>query len=448
MKEKLDFIRPGQIWAIVGESTSGHSALLQEMEAKDIERLSFKHDFRNLSHTADFYYQQRFNSSDSEDTMTVQNHLNDQHKNEGYWTAEKLIGKLHLQPLLDEQLIKLSNGETKRLLLAAALIKNPEILLLDHPFTGLDADTREEFNELIKEITVAGTTVIIASGPSEIPGAVSHIAVMQNGKIIHQGERETFKASLFGIEHEVKIDVEKLLQLLAYRQISRYEIIASMKNVTIKYNDKIILDSINWEVRQGEKWSLSGPNGAGKSTLLSLINGDNPQAYANDITLFDRRRGSGESIWDINKETGFVSPELYQYFPTDSSTLQVVESGFYDTVGLFRASDPLKAALSLQWMEFMHIGKYANMLFSRVPASIQRLCLLSRALVKNPALLILDEPSQGLDNFQQLFFTRLIDIICHHSNVTLIYVSHYPEHIPPSVSRRISLRNGRIENIV
>jgi molybdate transport system ATP-binding protein len=217
-----------------------------------------------------------------------------------------------------------------------------------------------------------------------------------------------------------------------------------MTDVNVEYDGRKILQHINWHVKQGERWALTGPNGAGKSTLLSLVNGDNPQAYANDIMLFDRKRGSGESIWDIKKQTGFVSPELYQYFPTDSSCLHVIESGFYDTVGLFRQTDPDLEAICLQWMKMMNIKKFAQRLFSMVPSSVQRLCLLARAIVKNPTLLILDEPTQGLDMSQQQFFTQLIDDICSISDVTVIYVSHYEHHIPKAVTKKIQLNNGKV----
>ena len=150
------------------------------------------------------------------------------------------------------------------------------------------------------------------------------------------------------------------------------------------------------------------------------------------------------SIWDIKQKCGFVSPELFQYFPTDNNCPQVIESGFYDTLGLFRMSDPQRAALALRWMAVFGIDKYAKTLFRNIPASAQRLCLLARALIKNPSLLILDEPCQGMDNEQLQMFRQIIDTICLSSNLTLIYVTHYPEEIPTVVTQYIHLNMGEV----
>jgi len=441
---QLSFIQQGQLWAIVGESDSGHSSLVNSVQGKSIENVSLKHQFRNLSNTRDFYYQQRFNSSDSEDALTVMQHLSSISENRGFWNLNNVIATLRLEDLLEEQVIKLSNGETKRLLIASALIKNPELITLDHPLTGLDTSIRAQFSVILEEIANSGTMVIMATNPMEIPDTITHVAVMQNENIIFTSEKEKYDPAQFNFGHHLQIDKEELYDLTSFHHNNPFSIIIQMTNVNVEYDGKKILQNINWTVKQGERWSLTGPNGAGKSTLLSLVNGDNPQAYANDIILFDRKRGTGESIWDIKKQTGFVSPELYQYFPTESSCLHVIESGFYDTVGLFRPTDPEKEAVSMRWMKLMHIHQYAFRLFSMVPASAQRLCLLARAIVKNPPLLILDEPTQGLDLSQQQFFTQLIDDICDHTKVTVIYVSHYEHHIPKAVNKRIFLKNGKI----
>lgn len=462
-------ITPGQHWAIIGASGSGKTSLLQaiagnlQLRKGTIERnltsyqstvtdyhqliafVASRHHFRNLSNTTDFYYQQRFNSSDSEDALTVSDYLdevNRQHPAAHGWTTEKTIELMQLGPLADKQLIKLSNGETKRLMIAVALIKNPLLLLLDNPLAGLDIETRESFNNIINLIAASGIGVVMATSAGEIPAAITHVALLQNNTVkvmpkanFNPAQMETEETNAF------KADIKPLL---TNYPAPIFEDVVRMRDVVISYGEKVILNHVNWQIKQGERWALLGHNGAGKSTLLSLINGDNPQAYANDIVLFDKKRGSGESIWDIKRKTGFISPELYQYFPAESNCLQAIESGYYDTVGLFRSSDKQKAERAMQWMQVLEIDQYARKLLKYIPAGAQRLCLLARAMIKNPTLLILDEPCQGLDEHQQQYFKNLIDKICAETNVTLIYVTHYAHQIPNSVSQVLKLDGGKV----
>ncbi|WPU96585.1 ATP-binding cassette domain-containing protein [Mucilaginibacter sabulilitoris] len=474
-------INKGENWALIGESGSGKSALLQtiagrfnitggtityyfgeelansqansngvNLNNKLIALVEPRHHFRNLSNTTDFYYQQRYNSSDSEDALTVDDYLlsiKSIMRPGTSWTLDKALTLLNLHSLRDKQLIKLSNGETKRLMLAAALLKNPVLLLLDNPLTGLDVKTREEFNGIIEQITASGISLIMATSVHEIPGAISHIAVLKNGAIVHEASKAEFNPARFEADNTDSIDTSELSSLLNIdKNPVAYNWIVKMDKVHIKYGDKVILEDVNWDIKTGQRWALLGHNGAGKSTLLSLINGDNPQAYANNIILFDKKRGTGESIWDIKKKIGFVSPELHQYFPTDNSCLQVIESGYYDTLGLFRPSNKDRAEIALRWMKALEIDKYARVLLKNIPASAQRLCLLARALIKNPALLIFDEPCQGMDDHQQLHFKNLVDTICNLSNVTLIYVTHYQHEIPNSVNRMLRLDKGKVVN--
>jgi len=463
-------IKKGEQWAIVGESGSGKTSLLNaiagnlQLSKGEIIRhfanqpainyhhliafVAAKHHFRNLSNTADFYYQQRYNSSDSEDALTVTDYLKSVPAAESglhYWNFEQTTQLLQLTPLLDKQLIKLSNGETKRLMIAAALLKNPRLLLLDNPLAGLDIATRAEFNTIIHQIAASGITIVLATGPHEIPRAITHVGILKNGTLTSIG-REQYQPNA-----EAEPNVTKTFNLdglLSQYPAPPYQDIVRMNDVHIQYGAKVVLNAVNWQIKQGERWALLGHNGAGKSTLLSLINGDNPQAYANDIILFDKKRGSGESIWDIKKKTGFISPELYQYFPTDSTCLQAVESGYYDTIGLFRPSDKTKAQKAMQWLKVLEIDQYARQLIKNIPASAQRLCLLARAMIKNPPLLILDEPCQGLDEHQQQNFKNLVDSICQATNITLIYVTHYTHQIPNSVDKVLKLEAGMVSKNV
>lgn len=471
-------INQGEHWAIAGESGSGKSALLQTIAGnlnavggtvyyrffeeyiqqhpeqrgyvthhKLMALVEPRHHFRNLSNTTEFYYQQRYNSSDSEDALTVIEYLDTIKPLTGgnsYWTLDKITSVLKLESLKEKQLIKLSNGEGKRLRIAAALMKNPVLLLLDSPLTGLDVETRQEFNAIISAIAASGITIIMATSPYELPDIITHVALLKNGGVSWRGPKQQFKTQLAALPQASGIDKAEIKALLNLTAADTYQQVVRMKDVRIKYGHNVVLDNINWDVKQGDKWALLGHNGAGKSTLLSLVNGDNPQAYANDIILFDRKRGSGESIWDIKKKTGFVSPELHQYFPVDNSCLQVIESGYYDTLGLFRQSNPKRAEIALRWMKALEIDKYARVLLKNIPASAQRLCLLARALIKNPPLLIFDEPCQGMDEHQVQHFKTLVDTICSLSNVTLIYVTHYQHEIPDSVDKVLKLEKGKV----
>jgi molybdate transport system ATP-binding protein len=424
---------------ILSKKVTSHHKLVALVEPR--------HHFRNLSNTTEFYYQQRYNSSDSEDSLTVTEYLESIKPLTGsnsYWGLNKIASVLKLENLKEKQLIKLSNGEGKRLRIAAALMKNPVLLLLDSPLTGLDIETRREFNHIISEIAASGINIVMATAPNELPDVITDVALLKDGSINWQGPKDQFKTHLAALPPNTGIDKDEIAALLNLDAAEPYQQIVSLKNVTIKYGENVVLDNINWQVKPGDKWALLGHNGAGKSTLLSLVNGDNPQAYANDIVLFDRKRGSGESIWDIKKKTGFVSPELHQYFPTDNSCLQVIESGYYDTLGLFRPSNPKRAEIALRWMKALEIDKYARVLLKNIPASAQRLCLLARALIKNPPLLIFDEPCQGMDAHQVQHFKTLVDTICSLSNVTLIYVTHYQHEIPDSVNKVLKLEQGKV----
>lgn len=469
-------IKQGEHWALTGNDEKGRSTLLETIAGKlpvaggnvlypflaqfqrenpvqsppaswhkPISLVSSRHNFSSLSRTEELFYQQRYNASAADDSPTVEEHLAEvkSYADNPIWAFDKTVAALNLHSLMDRRLIKLSNGETRRVLLAEALLRNPAILLLENPLVGLDVGMRQELNKLITSVTQSGITVVMATAPGEIPDALTHVAVWDKGEKMQVMPKQAFRSGESSNHRQGKADVSEIQALLADPVPASFHTVVSMENVTVQYGEKTVLDHINWTVRQGDRWALVGHNGAGKTTLLSLINADNPQAYANQVTLFDRRRGSGESIWDIKRHIGFVSPELFQYFPGSQLCEHVIESGFYDAVGLNRESQPAKQARVLRWMQLLQIADLAGKPFRQVPVSGQRLCLLARALVKNPPLLILDEPCQGFDTSQQEHFKGLVDAICASSNITLIYVSHYQHEIPESVRHIMHLDNGK-----
>jgi molybdate transport system ATP-binding protein len=354
-----------------------------------------------------------------------------------------LFELLGLKNLLYKRLIQLSNGENKRVQLAMALLQKPDVLLLDNPFLGLDIEARNTLNGILESLAKNGISIIMVTSAQLIPELVTNVLAHNVKNQFHLHSRETYLQSHAIELPQIKIDKLLLEQLIADEDAD-FEVAVNMKNVHVQYGENIILDKINWTVSKGERWCLSGPNGAGKSTLLSLINADNPQAYANEIYLFDKRRGRGESIWDIKRRIGYVSPELHLFFDASVTTFDAIASGLFDTIGLFRAVNEEQAGIINSWMKLLKIDQLGNQLLHHLPLGKQRLVLLARALVKNPPLLILDEPSQGLDEEQSALFKNIIEQICEHSNKTLIYVTHLKTEIPSCVSKFIQLEKGRI----
>ncbi len=463
-------INKGECWAVTGPSGSGKTALLnilagnlplnsgtinyhfnrEQGNHKPVALVSLKHHFKDASNSAAFYYQQRFNSADAETTVTVSDYLaairpaamlNPQ------WTPALIINKFQLDDLLGKHLLMLSNGETRRLLIAAALLKNPAVLLLDNPFSGLDAGLRTIFGSLFQEIAASGISLVLTVPAKHIPSFVSHTAALHSGRLIFAGKKSAWRPADIVPDAKPDINGEDIARLFNSQSTGSYRSIINMNKVNVAYGTVQVLNNISWQVKPGERWALLGPNGAGKSTLLSLVNGDNPQAYANDIVLFDRQRGTGESIWDIKKKIGYVSPELYQYFPADQLCSQVIESGFHDTLGLFRPVQASRQEHILNWMKLLHMEQYAHRLFKNIPAGAQRLCLLARALVKSPPLLILDEPCQGLDEEQQQNFGQIIDAVCSLLPVTLVYVTHYMNELPGSIQHTLRLDKGKVISV-
>ncbi|RYD94123.1 MAG: ATP-binding cassette domain-containing protein [Sphingobacteriales bacterium] len=447
----LDFsVKRCEHWALTGnadvllQAIAGKKQVINgsTVKAQSVVLVGSTSQFKNLSNTGTFYHQQRFNSMDADDAQTVTQHLASIVPLGGnsYWKLQNALDKLNLSHLADKAIIKLSNGETRRLLLAEALLKNPALLLLDNPVAGLDITSRAAFNTLLQEVIASGIHIVVAVPEDEIPAAITHVAVIEGGNITSRQSIAGFKAR--GKANYVAFNGDLLKDLLNIQ--SDCQNIVSMKGVNIRYGDKVILDNIDWTVLPGERWAVLGHNGAGKSTLLSLINADNPQAYAVNISLFDKRKGTGESIWDIKKKIGYVSAELSKFFPPDQTCHQIIESGFYDTMGLFRKPASANAEIIKNWMDALEISAYADKIFARVPDNVKQLCLLARAMVKNPPLLILDEPCTGMDATQKLYFKTIINHICTTSNLTLIFVSHYPEEIPACVNRTLVLQNGSV----
>ena len=431
-----------EVWAILGPNGAGKSVLSGLIAGKIVSkndgeiRYGFDTDdfkvwrdvqvlaFDSVYGLADFreaYYQQRWHSSENDEMPTVGNML-------GADADPEILGLFSVDTLQEKKVNYLSSGELRKFLITKALLEKPKLLIIDNPYIGLDAGSRETLKNALRNLSGFSTAkvIFIFSDPADIPDFVTHILPVEKRKV---GKPTPLSGTR-------KSETEKrTFSTCSHHPVS----IVELNDITIRYGSKIVLEGINWRIGKGEKWVLSGPNGSGKSTLLSLINADHPQAYANDITLFGRKRGVGQSIWEVKKRIGYISPEMHTHYYQNIPAIDVVGSGLFDTIGTVYRCNSEQAEKAFKWLEYFGIAHLHDRSFIYLSSGEQRLVLLARAFVKEPELLILDEPLHGLDAVNKTKVLSIIDAYASQSGITLIYVTHYLDEVPSCATYRFEL---------
>ncbi|MBP5478228.1 MAG: ATP-binding cassette domain-containing protein [Bacteroidaceae bacterium] len=362
---------------------------------------------------------------------------------------DRLYDIFHLDQLVDKRVIMLSSGELRKFQLTKTLLTNPRVLIMDNPFIGLDVNARKQLHEFLtilsKETDIL--IILVLSKTDDIPLFVTHVIPVDDMDMKPKMTIAEYKASQPVPPSRVITDekAEAILSL-PYAKGSDDDAepgtqhVIDFKDVNIRYGERTILKDLSFSVLNGEHWALSGENGAGKSTLLSIVCADNPQAYANNIVLFDYKRGTGESIWDIKKHIGYISPEMHRAFMRDLPSIDIVASGLSDATGLYKKPKPEQMGICEFWMDVFGIAKYKDTTFLKLSSGEQRLVLLARAFVKDPSLLILDEPLHGLDMKNRRLVKDVIETFCQRKNKTLIMVTHYQEELPKCIDHSIFLK--------
>lgn len=460
--DALQFVHPinwgindGQHWAVIGPNGAGKTLLIDILTGKHalrtghvtsrdntsvnsfVKSVAFR-DIYSLADIQNSYYQQRWNAGDEHDVPIVRELFS---KGEPEWVGN-LVEIFGIQDLVDKPINLLSSGELRKTLIVRSLLSKPRILILDNPFIGLDIKSRALLNDVLRGLSEMEDLqiVLILSHPKDLPSFITHVLPVKDRELLSPVSRDEFMEDyqlqnlLFNTHKRKGIGSLKQTDSSGFS----FENALVFKNIHIKYGKRTILKDLDWQVKRGDKWALLGENGSGKSTLLSLVSGDNPQAYANDITLFDRKRGTGESIWDIKKHIGYISPEMHLYYLKNVKCIDVVGSGFFDTIGLYRKCDQDQEKLALEWMKVFGIENIRDTSFLNISTGEQRLVLLARVFVKNPDLLILDEPLHGLDASNKQHVKSVIEEFCTPDKA-LIYVTHYEEEIPDVVTERLVL---------
>ncbi|EPA0510169.1 molybdate ABC transporter ATP-binding protein ModF [Vibrio alginolyticus] len=355
--------------------------------------------------------------------------------------AEQLVNDLDLSHLRDSGFRVLSTGETRRVMLARALATQPDLVLLDNPFTGLDIAHRAALARYLHSLSQNVQLLITFSRESDMPEWINSIALFSAGKLDSTMDKSSWdNHPIIGqIKSQSEQQSEEMMSLIRQHQHSTpfNNPIFELKNGTVEYTDKKIFTDLNWRIDKGQHWQVKGPNGCGKSTLLGLIFGDHPQCYSNDIDIFGKKRGTGETIWEIKQHIGMVSSALHLQYRVNCSALEVILSGFYDSIGLYNQPTRKEMNIANEWLDILHMSQYKKTSFKQLEYGQQRLLLIARAIVKQPTLLILDEPYQGLDFLGRRLVKNTLELIARENLSQLLYVSHYQEDRLDSIKNEL-----------
>ena len=448
-------LRPGESWAFVGSNGSGKSALARALAGEltllngerqcsftRLTRISFEQLQKLVSDEWQRNNTDLLSPGEDDTGRTTAEIIQDERKDAA--RCRQLADLFGITGLLDRRFKYLSTGETRKTLLCQALMTEPDLLILDEPFDGLDVHSRAQLASLLATLNQQGyTLVLVLNRFDEIPDFVQYAGVLADCSLTEIGEKEALlqQALIAQLAHSEKLDGIALPEPdapSARHLLDSHQPRIALKNGSVSYNDRPILDRLSWTVNPGEHWQITGPNGAGKSTLLSLITGDHPQGYSNDLTLFGRRRGSGETIWDIKKHIGYVSSSLHLDYRVSTTVRNVILSGYFDSIGIYQAVSDKQHKLVQQWLDILGMDKrVADAPFHSLSWGQQRLALIVRALVKHPTLLILDEPLQGLDPLNRQLIRRFVDVLINEGETQLLFVSHHAEDAPSCITHRL-----------
>ncbi|MGO2146551.1 molybdate ABC transporter ATP-binding protein ModF [Halomonas sp.] len=468
-------IEPHQHWVITGANGSGKSALaaalagVGKIEAGTVQGLPERVGLVSFEVQAELIAEElKKDDADIMDVVSLGTPVSEmifEHCQDAELAGE-LVEKFGLTTLLDRAFRKLSTGETRKVMLIRALANKPDLLILDEPFDGLDVDTLAMLQAHLASIIESVPMVMVLNRFDEMPDFITHVAYLdkdrpdpaqENKKQGNRARREGGRLA-FTVDRQDEAAFNELYQLLHLKTtdlsvpeadpahqlpaLDPNQPLVKLKQATIKYGDTVIVDSLDWTIERGQHWQLSGPNGSGKTCVLSLITGDHPQCYTNDIFVFGFQRGNGESIWQIKQFIGYVSTALQWEYRVSTSCRNVIISGFFDSIGVYTKSTDNQQKIADQWLDLLGMKTRADQPFNKLSYGDQRLLLIARAMVKHPPLLILDEPCLGLDDMNRQLVLALIEKICEGKETTVLYVNHHTEDRIKEIDNHLTLEKN------
>jgi molybdate transport system ATP-binding protein len=405
---------------VTGPNGAGKSSAARALAASVPEAQLISAETQQAFYEAELY-EDDSNFQEAVDTgTTVGELLGDAGK------QHSLFAAFRLEPLWNRGYRLLSSGESRKVLLLHAVVRAPSLLVLDDPFDGLDRAACADLARAIVEVASSLPVVVVSTfGAHDLPfplESVREVVVIEARRVAFQGSARRFA------ERDARSDKQRPpppVYLGSFHEAIDPSVpLVDLRAGYVRYGDQVVFEGLDFRVERGQHTLIEGPNGSGKSSLLDMLTGDHPQAYANELYLFGRRRGSGETVWDIKRNVGAVSGRLHRDYRVGGSIEEVVLSGLYDSIGVYEKPEPSHRMRARAWLDWLELGLPATTAFRELSFGQQRLLLIARAAIKLPPLLVLDEPTSGLDEENRARVLELVESLCTQQISTVLMVTH------------------------
>jgi len=345
-----------------------------------------------------------------------------------------------------QSLKSMSSGEQKKIVLSYLLKTHPDFIILDNPFDNLDVSSKEDLKMSLKKLASKLHLIVLISRKDDALDFIKNQKRLTENDALIDEPNPIKEPNKKATERPFLHHLPQPLQTLVFPDKN----LIRLKNICVTYDDKLVLNTINWAINRGEFWQLKGKNGSGKTTLLSMITGENSKGYGQELFLFGQKKGSGESIWDIKKKIGYYAPTLTHNFYGAHTVEHMLISGLNDSIGLYKHPTEAQLNLAKEWLALLHMLPQKKALFIDLPIGQQRLIMVARAMIKHPLLLILDEPTENLDDASAALFVALIHKISKESDTAILFVSHREERglAPQKIFELQKTENGSTGTIL
>lgn len=361
--------------------------------------------------------------------------------------ADQIVELLGIGALLPRSVQALSTGELRKVLIARALVGAPRVLVCDEVCDGLDAGSRANLLAALERVARNDTQLLLTTHRSEelIP-AITHRAVFNGGRMVESGRLPLTVPAVVvrrsRRREEAEVSVNSNTSASSPRRLQpRGRTLIQIERADVYLDERRVLRNLNLEIKTGEHWAVLGPNGAGKSTLLKLIMGDLHPAWGGRVRRFEFTPRN--TIWELRRRIGYVSPELQSNYRDDVTGAQAIASGFTSSIGVMLEPDRKQMEAARRLAKELGIGHLAGKSVLQMSYGEFRRTLLARALVHRPQLLICDEPFDGLDAAGREEIRALLERVAR-SGANLVVVTHHADDLPACLTHCIELSAGRV----